>query len=81
MRCFQASGSMRTSPALLHEVFCDSVDEVVVVVVITEVVVVDVLCVGDEWECDVVFCDGAMVVVVVDVEECVVVGVEVTEGR
>ena len=49
-------------------------------VVITEVVVVDVLCVGDEWECDVVFCGGAMMVVV-DVGECVVVGVEVTEGR
>ena len=79
MRRFQASGSMRTSPALLHEVFFDSVDEVVVVM--TEVVVVDVLCVGDEWECDVVFCDGAVVVVVVDVGECVVVGVEVTEGR
>ena len=79
MRRFQASGSMRISPALLHEVFCDSVDEVVVVM--TEVVVVDVSCVGDEWECDVVFCDGAMVVVVVDVGECVVVGVEVTEGR
>ena len=79
MRRFQASESIRTSPAPLHKVFCDSVNDVVVVM--TEVVVIDVLCGGEEWECDVVFCDGAMVVVVVDVEECVVVGVEVTEGR